>query len=198
MAVLPPDIGLEASSDAFWKAQRLSNYKQKKKSNRRLPHVPFFAEDSRSGAVSSSRSHKEEPHLKLTRKTGMMMVPDIQQRFSLETFWSRETRKLLVDFMSNVKVVQSSHIEFVLQYLFELLRKRRLCEVLLVLRCVRSCSHHIAECASWRLPFYVLLATAQEAIRQGHAGSVAPLCTASFVPTLSQAEQREALALYKP
>ena len=86
-----------------------------------------------------------------------------------------------------------------MQFLFDLLQEHRLSEVLLVLRCMRQSSVHVLACSEWRLPFYVLLETTQEAIRQGWAGSTAlvPLCTASFVPTLSDEEKRLALEKYQ-
>jgi hypothetical protein len=187
--MLPADIGLEALDKAFWDAQRISGYKKKKTKSR----VSTFKHRNNNNNISVSSVSTGQ--VKFQRR--QLSNDATHQRFSSEP-WSVKVRLLFVRFMSSVKDVLAQHIEFVLQFLFDLIQQSRLSEVLLVLRCVRQSSWYNKECSSWRLPFYVLLETTQEAIRQGWSNSIitVPLCTRSFVPKLEEEQKKMALAKY--
>jgi hypothetical protein len=184
---------LEAKSDAFWNAQLqiYPNFKRNKTKQRIHSRVTKFA---RSHKTNTSISMQ---YLDTNKRNTLKKKKSTMQRFATEP-WSMDVRTLFIRFMSSVQMVQSKHIEFVLQYLFDLVLESRLSDVLLVLRCVRQSSCYNKLCSGWRLPFYIILETIQETIRQGWSRSIttAPLCTNSFVPKLVMKEKQEALEKY--
>ena len=197
IAVLPADIGLEFRNnpDAMFRAQHYSirknnnhHNRNRNKRKRYVAKVPSFNEQI-------PQPIEAEAHLKLKKQKRTNGLQNSKNYFS-NAPWSKETRSLFVTFMSTVESVEPLHIEFVLQYLFDLLQQKRMSEIILILRCIRSTSCYHEKCFSWKYPFYILLETIQEGIRSGccvAGGNVAVLCTASFVPKLSVEEKNVAL-----
>ena len=136
-----------------------------------------------------------------SKKDGHYISEDFLESYR---FFEREPwmklRGRFLDYMRSEDQISPRHIREMILFFGDMLKDRtRTDEILRALRCMRQASCFDKHCTNWRLPFYVILETVQEALATGWAGGAVrgKLNVDGIVPPLSNEERDSATVWFE-
>ena len=114
--------------------------------------------------------------------------------------WTRPLRDKFTSFMAKVAEngpVTSTHVEFLVRFLHDMIVEQRLDEVALALRCIRQTSCLDKRFEPWRKPFFIVLYAVTDLIRSEASlegkGIFAVVDTKFLTPAISREEELEVI-----